>query len=400
MQDLSETRINKLNMIWLTAADLERSVMTRSTEYLNHLSAEVPRNNPTLDSMMFIRHNMANWQEPANLIFEPSPVWHDDDAMIRDEVAKNFLRNILLRSKGQLSESRRDADGKRREVESARRARQQIRDGKDKRDEVECVRALFHLQEGLHEAERRKTTAEVEVSTITSAVGDVSIGAQNHEFKSETFKIPTNCDLCGDRIWGLSAKGFNCKLCGFTCHSKCELKVPADCPGEQSKEDKKRLKTERQEAAQRAMTTSNGSMTSPSTSDIPSSVSRSDTVNSMNTLSSGYSATAHRSVSGPPVAAPPDQSAPDIPAASKPAPAPAAGGRKRVIAPPPTHYVSDPDAGVDGDSSSERKGKMLYAYDKSNEGEITIHEGREVTLLEPDGISLLTSEFGVSPMLI
>ncbi|KAF2102647.1 FCH-domain-containing protein [Rhizodiscina lignyota] len=382
MQDLSETRINRLNQIWLTAADLEKSVMTRSTSYLDHLSTEIPRNNPVLDSMMFMRHNLANWQEPGNLVFEPSPVWHDDDAMITNEAAKNFLRNILLKSKSQLIEAKRDSDGKRKEVDNARKVRQLIREGKDKRDEVECVRAVFHLQEGLHEAERKKVTAEVEVATVTQAVGDVSIGAQNHDFKSETFKIPTNCDLCGDRIWGLSAKGFVCRDCGYTCHSKCELKVPADCPGEQTKEEKKRLKIERQEAASR-LTTSNGTMSSGSASDLPG-ISRSDTVNSMNTLSSGYSHTAHRSISSASMPPPPEQGAPEVPAASKPAPAPAAAARKRVMAPPPMHYASDPDAGGDAGNALERKGKMLYEYQKNGDGEITVHEGREVILLEPD----------------
>lgn len=388
MQDLSETRTNKLNSIWLTAADLERAVMTRSTDYLNHMSTEIPRNNPSLDSMMFLRHNLTAWQEPANLAFEPSPVWHDDDSMITDDAAKNFLRNLLLKSKGQLGEARRDADGKRKEVETARKARQLIREGKDKRDEVDCVRAIFAIQEQLHEAERKKVTAEVEVSTVTHAVGDVSIGAQNHNFKAETFKIPTNCDLCGDRIWGLSAKGFSCRDCGFTCHSKCEMKVPADCPGEQNKEEKKRLKTERQEAAH-SVTASNGSMAGGSSTDLPSSnMSRSDTVNSMNTLSSGYSATAHRSISGMSVPQSPEAAAPDVPTASKPTPA--APRRSRVVAPPPTHYVSDPDTGANGDgaTSSERKGKMLYEYTKNSEGEITVHEGRDVTLLEPDGMFL------------
>ena len=100
------------------------------------------------------------------------------------------------------------------------------------------VRAIFAIQESMHEVERQKVSAEVEVSTITAAGGDWSIGARNHDFKSQTFKIPTNCDLCGDRIWGLSAKGFDCIDCGYTCHSKCELKVPADCPGEQTKEQR------------------------------------------------------------------------------------------------------------------------------------------------------------------
>jgi hypothetical protein len=351
---------------------------------MKHLSSEIPRNNPLLDSMMFVRHNTGGWQEPANFQFEPSPVWLDDGSIAVDESATTFLRNVLTKTKASLGEHRRELEKKRKEVENAKLVRRNIREGKDKRDEVEVVRAVFAIQEAMHEIERQKVSAEVEVSTITSVVGDVSIGARNHNFKSQTFKIPTNCDLCGDRIWGLSAKGFDCRDCGYTCHSKCEMKVPADCPGEQTKEEKKKLKEERQKSSH-TVTTTNGA-TAGANADLPR-LGRSDTVNSMNTLSSGYSATAHRSISGgmsPTLEDPPVEVK-----APAPTPAPAPGARKnRMIAPPPAQYIKD-----DGDlpspttKSNEVKGRMLYGYEANNEGELSLPEGRDVTILEPDGRS-------------
>src|SRR5262245_48638817 len=110
---------------------------------MNHLSSEIPRNNPRLDSMMFVRHNASNWQEPPNVVFEPSPVWLDDDVITTDEASKVFLRNVLTKSKGSLRDLRSELDKKRRDVEAARRVKQAVREGKDKRDEVEVVRAIF-----------------------------------------------------------------------------------------------------------------------------------------------------------------------------------------------------------------------------------------------------------------
>lgn len=382
LQDLSETRVTKLNSIWALAAQIETNTLTRSTDFLKHLAAEIPRNNPLLDSMMFVRHNAGQWQEPADFQFEPSPVWLDDESIATDEAAVVFLRNVLTKSKTSMQEHRRELDKKRKEVETARRVRQSIREGKDKRDEVEVVRAIFALQESMHEVDRQRVNAEVEVSTITSVVGDLSLGARSHNFKSQTFKIPTNCDLCGDRIWGLSAKGFDCKDCGYTCHSKCELKVPADCPGEQTKEEKKKLKEERQKSAGSAPPPPvNGSATGGASA---STISRSDTVNSMNTLSSGYSATAQRSVTG---AMSPTAEEPQPPPAEK-KPAATAPRRNRIVAPPPAQYIKPEDPDIPLPSStkpSEQKGRMLYPYQQGNEGEITVAEGRDVTILEPDG---------------
>lgn len=366
---------------------METQTLARSTDYLKHLSAEIPRNNPLLDSMMFVRHNAGPWQEPSDFQFEPSPVWLDDNSISVDESATVFLRNVLTKSKASLGDHRRELEKKRKEVENAKAVRQMIRDGKDKRDEVDIVRAVFSIQEAMHEVERQKVSAEVEVSTITSVVGDLSIGARNHNFKSQTFKIPTNCDLCGDRIWGLSAKGFDCKDCGYTCHSKCEMKVPADCVGEQTKEEKKKLKEERQKAAHTIAGT-NGAASGPHSD--TSKLGRSDTVNSMNTLSSGYSATAQRSVSGAMT-----PTAEETPVEKKTA-APAPGARKnRIIAPPPAQYVKpDDEVAPPTPKSHEVRGRMLFAYQENGEGELTVAEGSDVTILEPDGMSSAT----LSPM--
>ena len=389
MQDLAESRTSKLNGIWSLAAQLESGMLKRSSDYVNHLAQEIPRNLPPLDSMMFVRHNVGQWQEPGNKVFEPSPVWHDDDTMVVDDTAKVFLRNVLGKSKGQLGELRREVDKRRREVEGIKRVKQQIREGKDKRDEVDVVKAIFAQQEELHQVDHKRLTAEVETLTITEAVGDVTLGAKSHNFKSQTFKIPTNCDLCGERIWGLSAKGFDCRDCGYTCHSKCEMKVPAECPGEQSKEEKKKLKAERQESAN-----SLKSPTAPgeNVSELPT-ISR---TNTMNSLSSGYAASAHRSVSGTGHMSPSEEAPPDRPASLKPnVTGPNTLRKNRVIAPPPSAYVSElPGSQPNGSATSlptEQKGKMLYSYDANGDGEITVAEGKEVTILEGDGKILLYS---------
>ena len=95
LQDLSESSTLKLNTIWSSAAAIEVNMLGKSREHVEHLGQEIPRNKPVLDSMMFVRHNASNWQEPHNFAFEPSPLWHDDEQMITNSAAKVFLQNIL-----------------------------------------------------------------------------------------------------------------------------------------------------------------------------------------------------------------------------------------------------------------------------------------------------------------
>jgi formin-binding protein 1 len=376
-----------LNALWSLAGKLETATLRRSTDHLQHLILEIPRNEPRLDSLMFVQHNVTAWQEPSNFLFEPSPVWLDDSDMAVDEVAKIFLRNVLSKSKGRLGELKEEVDRKRKEVDAIKRIRQNIQAGKDKRDEVELVRTMFSVQEDLHQSERKRLTAEVEADTITAVVGDLSVGAQNHNFKAQTFKIPTNCDLCGDRIWGLSAKGFDCRDCGYTCHSKCELKVPASCPGELSKDERKKTKVERQQDFNAPHPHVNGDPPEGVT-ELPA-LSRSNT---MNSLSSGYAASANRSVSGLPIRQPPDENAAEKSASPLSISKPQNARRNRIIAPPPAQYISEMSANdqIDGHSSvtsipREQRGKMLYSYQATGDGEISVSEGEELTIIEPDG---------------
>jgi formin-binding protein 1 len=381
LQDLSEFKTLKLNEIWAEAAQLESALLMQSNGHVGHLSQEITRNLPHLDSMMYIRHNMGGFKEPSDKVFEPSPVWHDDEAMVTDEVAKVYLRNVLNKSKSQLGDLRREVDKKKREIEGVKRTKQRVREGTEKKDEVQLVSQIFSMQEDLHQVDRKRLTAEVETSTITSTVGDVTLGAKNHNFKSQTFKIPTNCNLCGERIWGLSAKGFDCRDCGYTCHSKCEMKVPAECPGELSKEERKKYKAERQASA---------SALTP-TSSAPDHVAELPTMtrsNTMNSLSSGYTASAHRSINGsvsgqrsPTEETPPEPAGPRPTATTTPR-------KSRLVAPPPASFVSElPGSSVDGAgvSREQHRGKMLYAFQANGDGELTVPEGRDVVILEPDG---------------
>ena len=304
---------------------------------------------------------------------------YDDDTMSTNGPSKVFLQNILGQSKGALSSLRGEVDNRRREVEAGRQVKANVRQGKDKRDDIDVSRSVFIALENFHDAERRKITAEVEVATILQAVGDVTLGAVNHAFEAKTFKIPTNCDLCAERIWGLSAKGFACQSCGYTCHSKCQLKVPADCPGELDKETRRGMKATRQAQAHTVQPIEDNVPSGRPTSTIsisPPRLTRTETMGSMNTLSSGYAASAQRSVSGMSV---PTVEEPDV---NKPLPVRSTtSARSRVLAPPPTSWAN----GDSTQKSSEKRGKMTYAYQHNAAGEISVAEGKDVVIVEADG---------------
>lgn len=50
-----------------------------------------------------------------------------------------------------------------------------------------------------------------------------------HAFKTHNFKGLNWCEYCGNFLWGFTAQGVKCDDCGFSAHSKCGEKLPADC---------------------------------------------------------------------------------------------------------------------------------------------------------------------------
>lgn len=56
-----------------------------------------------------------------------------------------------------------------------------------------------------------------------------------------------------------------------------------------------------------------------------------------------------------------------------------------MIAPPPSSYISELPGSDATPKKTEQKGKMVYAFQANGEGELSVAEGRDVVLLEPDG---------------
>lgn len=390
LQDLNETRVAKVNQLWTLGGTLETSCYGNCISHLSAQVNEVTRNIPTLDSGMFLKHNIDRWREPAEFVFEPSPIWHDNPDMVVDEPAQIFLQNLLQKS-------RREADSLKTEVEKWIGEIQQhsekrtsiMLDESQSQTEIDVMRALLYSQEEVIQYASKLLTRRVETEIIMNAVGDLARGAQSHSFKSTTFKIPTNCDYCSDRMWGITSKGFTCKDCGFSCHSKCELKVPAICPGVLDKAGKKAFKEEQRSAT--AVKSTNGSEVDLSGS---GGLSRSNTMNSIGSsqaTSSGGSSVLSPLRLGRPTPKLPSTSLPSISSAPEPKlPKPTAPAVRRVLAPPPDRYIATQQSAVDDsqhsdDNRKQEHGKMSYTFSADGEEQLTVLESTAVIILEDDG---------------
>ncbi|KJA24386.1 hypothetical protein HYPSUDRAFT_38820 [Hypholoma sublateritium FD-334 SS-4] len=181
------------------------------------------------DQDLFATYNIRVFAAPSDWNFEPSPIHYDTEAMNIEPAPKVVMQNKLRRSREKLAELMPLIQDKRLELKklSARISSYcadhlagDIDDSTDRYLEAEHQLALYVASECI---------LNTEIDSIGQAVGDDEGGHRPHSFKSSSFSIPTPCGYCKSSIWGLSKQGKICKTCGLSVHTKCELKVSAEC---------------------------------------------------------------------------------------------------------------------------------------------------------------------------
>lgn len=346
-QDINEIKVQKLNVIWQRATQLEQSCLIRQGGHLGASIEAIGRNQPQLDTLMFIQHNNANFNEPPPFVFEECPIWHDTPDLVVDESAKVYLQNSLAKSRRELKELNTTVNNKKREIDGLNKLKSTYMSDASKGNVEEVIMNLLGSLIDVAPYDSRRNKLDAEVASVTSVTGDIDRGMTEHVFKSASFAIPTTCDFCGSTIWGMSRKGYHCQACAYNCHKNCQMKVPANCTQEKGNK--------------RTAEAGNGAIT------------RTDTSNSTSDSVYGVRASQNRS----------NESDSETDRASDESPASVVAQRqpmttiKRTLAP-------GPSSGFLNGASSASGTKALYAYDAASAGETSISAGDHVTVLEPD----------------
>ncbi|PBK74943.1 hypothetical protein ARMSODRAFT_951005 [Armillaria solidipes] len=185
--------------------------------------------NPSKDQDLFSDHNIRSFSAPNDWKFEPCVFFYDTETLSVDPAPKVFLQNKLNKSRSKLQELRPVIDNKKREVEQFAKLEAAYDAERSLGNADEITESYMESRHQLVHFGSSECILNAEIEAISAAVGD-DLGAQRpHSFKSSSFSIPTTCGYCQTSIWGLSKQGKTCKVCGISVHSKCELKVPADC---------------------------------------------------------------------------------------------------------------------------------------------------------------------------
>ncbi|KAG8882420.1 hypothetical protein FRB98_003726 [Tulasnella sp. 332] len=167
---------------------------------------------PVKDQELFIEYNRrigpSAFSEPGDFVWEPCPGYYDAGEMNVETEPKVFLQNKLVRSQTKLEETQSLVKTKMREVEKLFQVVVAYEKDEKLGDANEAMTNLLDAQHGLIQLTTIETALQGEIDTMVGVLGDDQGAGQPHTFKSSSFSIPTP-----------------------SVHSKCELKVPAECSG-------------------------------------------------------------------------------------------------------------------------------------------------------------------------
>lgn len=228
-QTVQSRLVTRFAKILLYAQSLQLSHLDVLRSRITNIQSKLNQVDPLKDQSLFMDCNVKPFTAPGDWKFEPCSTHYDTNAMSIEPTPKVFIQNKLRRCREKMEELRPLIETKRNELN---RLSSQVQaytadHSLGTIDELTDDYLEAEHQLALYTSSERILTAEIE--TILAAVGDDEGAHKPHTFKSSVFSIPTQCGYCKSSIWGLTKQGKTCKLCGLSVHSKCELKIPADC---------------------------------------------------------------------------------------------------------------------------------------------------------------------------
>ncbi|KAJ8593663.1 hypothetical protein M405DRAFT_579416 [Rhizopogon salebrosus TDB-379] len=228
-QELQTRLVMDFVTVATEAQDIQLSHQDILKDRLATVNAALVEVQPDKDQALFVDSNIRPFGIPEDWIFEPCSSHYDTGDICIDSGPKVILQNRLARSRKNMKELNPVLENKRSEAEKHRNLVTAYATDSTLGDVGDATNAYLDITHEVTSLSISACVLNSEIDMIAVVLGGDEGGSNPHTFKSSAFSIPTTCGYCKVSIWGLSKQGKTCKSCGLSVHSKCELKVPAEC---------------------------------------------------------------------------------------------------------------------------------------------------------------------------
>lgn len=218
LQDLNESKTLFLNDIWVNANKIEISHCDTVAKRLKTATNVVEQNKPSLNTAMFIKHNMKKWKEPNDFQFKESPIWHDDESFtIPSNTELNELKILLAQSTDNYNKMSDLSTNEMSQLSTLNKLKQEFKSNEDKINSdkfYDTLKKYLSLVSSFTNHETSKLISEVTIQCIQNNTPDdmdlsienidltknkrkslggfLKLGLSSNNSSTTTSSIPTN----------------------------------------------------------------------------------------------------------------------------------------------------------------------------------------------------------------
>jgi len=196
--------------------------------------------NVAKDTKVYIRCYAKEWTRPESIKFIPTTHWEDKEELVIDGPTSVVLKNMVQKGKERLQKIDLGINSKTSEYQKFEMICNSCNSSSNNtNNDIDVIRNKKNdIMQNIIMANNIKLICEVQINEISKYIDNEPKVERQHLFKPKKIINPTVCDYCNEKLWG---KAYICKLCTFSCHIKCELKVPVECKGVKTKRKSLRI---------------------------------------------------------------------------------------------------------------------------------------------------------------
>lgn len=174
LQDMNEAKTLFLNDLWLKAASVENDLGTNVSKRLQAANSVVKQNKPSLNTAIFIKHNLKNWKEPQDFIYKPSPVWHDDEKFaVPSSLEVEDLRIKLAKAENDYNLLQDKTQNELSKLSTLNKIKHEMKTNEDNANAIkfyDTLKEYLNIVSPFTSHETLKLQAEVEIESIQNNV--------------------------------------------------------------------------------------------------------------------------------------------------------------------------------------------------------------------------------------
>jgi nitrate reductase cytochrome c-type subunit len=241
LQSINEEMYQNFKEICSRQIEYEKELFNTFNEKNDEILRSLNSINVSKDSTIYLRCYSKEWTKPEPIPFIPTTHWEDKEELVVDSQTSVVLKNMVQKGNERMYKINLDINSKTSEYKKFEMICNSYDNNSNySKGEIDIIKnKKMDIMENIIMATNIKLICEVQINEISKYLGNNGPKVERqHVFKPKKIINPTICDYCKEKLWG---KAYTCQLCTFSCHIKCEIKVPLECNGVKTKRKSLRI---------------------------------------------------------------------------------------------------------------------------------------------------------------